>query len=173
MEAAVPIPAHVASQKRPFNEDAEPSTPNRAITSTNSTPLSILSVDTPSPLKKASLSAGLGSGNDALAPAQTTPASSNAQQPAKRRKLTAQEKEDQRLEKEAKAKALAEKKEQKEAEDNLKAQQKEDRKRAKELKAQQNEEEKRKKDDEKRKKEEEKLKKERVSCGLPIPGLKN
>ncbi|KAF2646708.1 hypothetical protein P280DRAFT_545015 [Massarina eburnea CBS 473.64] len=172
MEAAAPVAALAGSQKRPFEDVAEPSTPNnRAISSASSTPLSILSVSTPSPLQRAPTAAAPTSASSSGAPAptptpaQSTPASSNAQS-AKRRKLTAQEKEEQRVDKEVKAKARAEKKEQKEAEDKLKAQQKEEKNRAKELKKQQDEEEKRRKEEEKRKKEDEKQKKERSQMKL-------
>ncbi|KAF1954226.1 hypothetical protein CC80DRAFT_595343 [Byssothecium circinans] len=177
MEASVSVPSFTASQKRPFDDVAEPSTPNnRDINSASSTPLTVLSVDTPSPLKQASTPVVPTSSIPSTAsnaPAPTQSASASSTQPAKRRKLTPQEKEAQRLDKEAKAKARAEKLEQKKADDELKAQQKEEKKRASEMKKQQDEEakarkeeEKRKKEEEKKRKEEEKAKKERSQMKL-------
>ncbi|KAF2448630.1 hypothetical protein P171DRAFT_518118 [Karstenula rhodostoma CBS 690.94] len=164
MEAPTPLPVVLASpQKRPRADDAEPSvsTPNRTASSNTSTPLSVMSsVQTPSPLKQISAGTHTPSSSTAPTSTQSAPASSNDQQSAKRRKLTQQEKEEQVKEKEAKAKARAEKKTQKEAEEKLKADQKaqrdeekrkkneekEEKKRAKELKQQQEEEEKKKKE---------------------------
>ncbi|PVH94084.1 hypothetical protein DM02DRAFT_618856 [Periconia macrospinosa] len=171
MEAPIPVTTLVPSQKRPFEDDAQPSTPNRPSASTASTPLSVLSMDTPSPLQKPAFTnqANTPSAAPSTAPtlSQATPAAStNAQPPAKRRKITDQEKEAQRLEKEAKAKARAEKKEQKEAEDKLKAEQKAEEKKKKDEEKKKKDEEKKKKEDEKRRKEEEKLKKERSQLKL-------
>ncbi|CAI6293239.1 unnamed protein product [Periconia digitata] len=163
MEAPVPAVPFASPQKRPLEDDAQPSTPNRPSTSTASTPLSILSsVATPSPVQQQHATS-----NTTPALPQSTPtASSNAQPPAKKRKLTPQEKEAERFEKEAKAKARAEKKEQKEAEDKLKAEKREEERKRKEDVKQKKEEEKRKKEDEKRKKEEDKQRKERSQLKL-------
>jgi chromatin assembly factor 1 subunit A len=172
MEVSTPV-ALVAPQKRPL-DDAEPrpSTPTRAISSNASTPLTtVSSMATPSPLKNASIPLLLGTnaavaGDTAITLPGTAPTPGSTQ-PAKRRKLTAQERKDRDAEKEVKAKALADRKAQKEAEDKAKAEQKaqkeeekrardeerrkkneekEEKKRAKELKQQQEEEEKRKKE---------------------------
>lgn len=166
-------PAQVApiAQKRSLEEDVEPSTPVKAIRSEASTPLSVLSVQTPSPLK--------GGTPISTAPAVADTAHTTTQ-PAKRRKLTSQEKEEQRLEKEAKAKARedkkaqkeaeeklkAEKKAQREAEDKLKAEQKAQKEEEKRKKAEERDEKKRQKVEEAQQKEEEKLKKERSQMKL-------
>jgi chromatin assembly factor 1 subunit A len=142
-----PAPAPVLP-KRPREDEPPVSTPVKQIRSEASTPLSILSVATPSPIKKSP-------SNDALS-SQTAPALSSTQQPAKRRKMTQMEKDDQRLEKEAKAKAREDKKVQKEAEDKLKAEEKQ-------KKMDEREGKKRQKEEEQRAKEEEKAKRERVS----------
>ncbi len=81
--------------------------------------------------------------------------------------MTQKEKDDQRIEKEAKAKAKAEKKAQKDAEDKLKAEQKAQKEEEKRKKAEERDEKKRQKEEEQQQKEEEKAKKERV-C-LPSP----
>ncbi|KAH7396226.1 chromatin assembly factor 1 subunit A-domain-containing protein [Pyrenochaeta sp. MPI-SDFR-AT-0127] len=151
------------SQKRLHEEDDEPAvtTPVKAIRSEASTPLSVIShIQTPSPLKR-------------TAPSIPLPASSSTPQPAKRRKLTEKEKDDQRLEKEAKAKARAEKKAQKDAEDKLKAEQraqKEEERRSKDeekrKKIEERDEKKRQKEEEQQQKEEEKAKKERAQMKL-------
>ncbi|KAI8933215.1 hypothetical protein NX059_009850 [Plenodomus lindquistii] len=145
------------AQKRPLEEDVEPTTPTKAIRSEASTPLSVLSVQTPSPLKSS-------------APASTAPANAatpqSTTQPAKKRKFTSQEKEEQRLEKEAKAKAREEKKAQKEAEDKLKAEQKAQKEEEKRKKAEERDEKKRLKEEEAQQKEEERLKKERSQMKL-------
>ena len=150
-----PAPAPVL-QKRPREDEPPVSTPVKQIRSGSSTPLSILSVATPSPIKESP-------SNDAPS-SQTAPASSSTQQPAKRRKLTQKEKDGQRLEKEAKAKAREDKKALKEAEDRLKAEEKQ-------KKMDEREEKKRQKEEEQRAKEEEKAKKERVS--VPREGAGN
>lgn len=165
-------PIAPASQKRPREDDDEPTvtTPVKATKSEASTPLSVLShIQTPSPLKS-------------TAPSSTLPATSSTSQPAKRRKLTQKEKDDQRIEKEAKAKARAEKKAQKDAEDKVKAEQKaqkEEEKRSKEeekrKKIEERDEKKRQKEEEQQQREEEKAKKERVSllsvlCLSAMPG---
>jgi hypothetical protein len=142
-----PTPLAPVSQKRPHEDDVEPviSTPTKQIQSEASTPLSILSVRTPSPFKH-----------------NATPntASSNAQQPTKRRKLTQKEKDDLQIEKDTKAKVRAEKKAQKDAEDKLKEEEKQ-------KKAEEREEKRRQKEEEQSQKEAEKLKKERV-CIRPV-----
>lgn len=151
-------------QKRSFVDDVElPMTPVKAIRSEASTPLSVLSVQTPSPFKS-------------IAPGSTAPDNNNSvldssAQPAKRRKLTQQEKEDQRLEKEAKVKAREEKKAQKEAEDKLKAGQKAQKEEEKRKKMEERDEKKRQKDEEQQQKEEDKLKKERVSLVYSLQGF--
>jgi chromatin assembly factor 1 subunit A len=154
-----PTPLAPIPQKRPFEDDDQPSvsTPVKAIRSEASTPLSVLSVQTPSPFKSNDMSntTAVRSSN-ILFPSLAAPTSSDAQQPAKRRKLTQKEKDDQKLEKEAKAKARAEKKAQKEAEDKLKEEEKQKR-------AEEREEKRRQKEEEQQQKEEEKAKKERVS----------
>jgi chromatin assembly factor 1 subunit A len=150
MEA--PTPPAPIPQKRPLDEDVEPciTTPVKAPRSETSSPLSVRSVQTPSPFKpSATQNTSISSGDSALA-------SSAAQQPAKRRRLTQKEKDDQKLEKEAKAKARAEKKAQKEAEDKLKEEEKQ-------KKADEREEKRKQKEEEQQQKEEEKAKKERVS----------
>ncbi|KAI4683501.1 uncharacterized protein J4E88_004677 [Alternaria novae-zelandiae] len=157
-----PTPIAPLPQKRPHtdDDDVEPtvSTPSKQIRSEASTPLSILSVQTPSPLKSS-------------APSSTAPNSSNVSaptpsQPAKRRKLTSQEKEAQRLEKEAKAKAREEKKAQKEAEEKVKAEQKAQREEEKRKKNEERDEKKRLKEEEQQRVEEEKAKKARSQMKL-------
>ncbi|KAF2852028.1 hypothetical protein T440DRAFT_393703 [Plenodomus tracheiphilus IPT5] len=153
-------PAAPTAQKRPLEEDVAPSTPLKAIRSEASTPLSVLSVlsvQTPSPLR--------GSAPTSTAPTSTDTAQSTSQS-AKRRKLTSQEKEQQRLEKEAKAKAREDKKAQREAEDKLKAEQKAQKEEEKRKKAEERDEKKRQKEEEAQQKEEEKLKKERSQMKL-------
>ncbi|KAL6706335.1 chromatin assembly factor-I (CAF-I) p90 subunit [Coniothyrium glycines] len=159
MEDPAPMPP--LPQKRPLDEDIEPpfSTPVKQTCSEASTPLSVLSVQTPSPTMSTALSsAAVLSNTNAVLASHLAPASSSTQ-PAKRRKLTQQEKDDQRLDKEAKAKARADKKAQKEAEETLKAEQKarkDDEKREK----------KRQREVEQQQKEDEKLKKERSQMRL-------
>lgn len=146
-------------QKRPFEEDVPaPVTPPRkseASSETPDTPLSVLSsIVTPSPLKQHNVSQApipAPALNPTSANAMPAPASSNDAHPAKRRKLTDKEKEEKRLEKEAKEKEKEKKRLEKEANEKLKAEQKAQR-----------EEEKRKKDEEKRKKNEEKEEKRRA-----------
>ncbi|CAO2647363.1 Nn.00g082850.m01.CDS01 [Neocucurbitaria sp. VM-36] len=175
-----PTPGSPTPQKRPLEEDTEPpvTTPVKAIRSEASSPLSVLShVQTPSPSKStAPKSTAPDSNHDAFS-SQTVPAS-NTPQPAKRRKLTQQEKDDQRLEKEAKAKARADKKAQKEAEDKLKAEQKAQREEEKRKKMEEREEKKRQKEEEQQQKEEDKAKKERAQMKLnaffvkpKVPGI--
>ena len=155
-------PIAPVSPKRPREDDDEPSfsTPVKAMNSAASSPLSVVSnIRTPSPLKSTTPSS--------IAPSaslsQAAPASSSSTpQPAKRRKLTQKEKDDQRLEKEAKAKARADKKSQKDAEDKLKAEQKAQKEQEKRKKAEQRDEKKRQKEEKQQLKEEEKAKKERV-----------
>jgi chromatin assembly factor 1 subunit A len=138
-------------QKRPLDDEdaAMPSTPKKAAppSDAGSSPLTVLStVASPSPHKiSKAVETGLS-------------ASSNAQPPAKKRKLTPQEKEAQKLEKDTKAKAREEKKAQKELEDKLKAQKKAEKDEQKRVK----DEEKRVKDEEKRKKAEEREEKKRA-----------
>ncbi|KAH7071482.1 chromatin assembly factor 1 subunit A-domain-containing protein [Paraphoma chrysanthemicola] len=164
------------SQKRPREDDVEPSvsTPVRAIHSEASTPLSVLSVRTPSPSPMKPLVAfnSIAPNSSSVASSQAAPDSSN-KQPAKRRKLTTQDKEAQRLEKEAKAKALAEKRALKEADEKAKAEQKAQREEEKRLKdeekqkkVEEREEKRRQKEEEQRAKEEEKAKKERSQMRL-------
>lgn len=155
-------------QKRPFEGEAEPSvsTPVKPIRSEASTPLSVLSVQTPSPMRAAtSGSTDLANSTRDVASSGLAPAAPDAQ-PAKRRRLTQQEKEDQRLEKETKAKARAEKKAQKEAEEKLKAEQKAQKDEEKRKKNEERDEKKRQREEEHNQKEEERLKKERVSLAL-------
>jgi chromatin assembly factor 1 subunit A len=161
-----PTPLATFSQKRPHDDDVQTpvTTPVKAIQSEASTPLSVLSVRTPSPFKSHATSnttAPSSSSNPFSTQAASAP--SNAQQPAKRRKLTQKEKDDQQLEKEAKAKARAEKKAQKDAEDKLKEEEKQ-------KKAEEREEKRRQKEEEQQQKEAEKLKKERVSITQVRPG---
>jgi hypothetical protein len=158
-----PTPLAPVSQKRPHEDDVEPviSTPTKQIQSEASTPLSILSVRTPSPFKHnatPNTTAPSSSGN--LLFSLAVPASSNAQQPTKRRKLTQKEKDDLQIEKDTKAKVRAEKKAQKDAEDKLKEEEKQ-------KKAEEREEKRRQKEEEQSQKEAEKLKKERV-CIRPV-----
>ncbi|KAH7413688.1 chromatin assembly factor 1 subunit A-domain-containing protein [Phaeosphaeria sp. MPI-PUGE-AT-0046c] len=144
-----PTPVAPIPQKRPLEEDMEPtiSTPVKVARSDTSSPLSVRSVQTPSPFKVNAT------------PNTTAPASSAAQQPAKRRRLTQKEKDDMKLDKEAKAKARAEKKAQKDAEDKIKEEEKQ-------KKADEREEKRRLKEEEQQQKEEEKAKKERSQMKL-------
>jgi chromatin assembly factor 1 subunit A len=169
-----PTPHAPVPQKRSLEDDVDPSvsTPVKvAIRSEASTPLSVLSVQTPSPMKSLTPTTTAPNSSD-VASSQAVPALSATTQPAaKRRKLTQKEKDDQRLEKEAKEKAREEKKARKEAEDKLKAEQKAARDEEKRLKdeekqkkIEEREEKRRQKEEEQRQKEEEKTKKERVSC---------
>ncbi|KAF2021164.1 hypothetical protein BU24DRAFT_446244 [Aaosphaeria arxii CBS 175.79] len=162
-----PSTTTVARSPKRTHDQIEPliSTPERAPPSeAPSTPLTDLStVPSPSPAKTPS----------AATPVHSAPNLSATQQPAKRRKLTTQEKEDQRLEKEAKDKARAEKKTQREAEDKAKADikaQKDEQKRLKDeekrKKNEEREEKKRAKELEQQQKEEEKRKKERSQMKL-------
>jgi chromatin assembly factor 1 subunit A len=174
----VPTPRATSPHKRPLDndDDIEPSisTPTKSIKSEASTPLSVRSVQTPSPYKPnatADPAAQSSSSHTNLASSQPVPAPGSAQQPAKRRKLTQKEKDDQKAEKEAKAKAQVEKKAQKEAKDKLKEEEKQKRVKEREDKQRQKEEEQHQKEEEKLKKEEEKLKKERVSLGLTCDGV--
>ncbi|KAF2685143.1 hypothetical protein K458DRAFT_301270 [Lentithecium fluviatile CBS 122367] len=170
MEVSTPS-ALAVSQKRP-HDDAEPSfsTPSRAISSTASTPLTVVSsMDTPSPLKQAATAIPLSSTTSAAgnaptpAPAATAP---NTTQSAKRRKLTPQEKKDREVEKEAKAKAIAEKKAQKELEEKAKAEQKAQKEEEKRKKNEEKEEKKRAREQKQQQEEEEKRKKERSQMRL-------
>jgi chromatin assembly factor 1 subunit A len=158
-----PTPATPVPQKRPLEEDIEApvTTPIKANNSTSSSPLSVLSMQTPSPLKFTPSLAVPGNTNGLVATA------SPAQQPAKRRKLTQKEKDDARLEKEAKAKAREKKRAQKEAEEKLKAEQKAQKEEDKQKKVEEREEKRRQKEEEQQQKEEEKAKKERVSLVVP------
>jgi chromatin assembly factor 1 subunit A len=169
MEDPTPLPP--VSQKRPHEDDTQPpalSTPTKQIRSEASTPLSILSVQTPSPFKpNAAPSTTAPSSSANLLTSQAVPVSSNTQQPAKRRKLTQKEKDDLQLEKDAKTKARTEKKALKDAEDKLKEEEKQ-------KKAEEREEKRRQKEEEQNQKEAEKLKKERVrNCLDPIDLLAN
>lgn len=181
-----PTPAASVPHKRPLEVDAETpiSTPTKSIRSEASTPLSVLShVQTPSPFKNTTPHTTAPDSNSAsvignATPTPNTSASSNPQQPVKRRRFTEKEKEDQRLEKEAKAKARDEKRAQKEAEEKLRAEQKaqkEEEKRLKEEEKQkiqkERDEKRRQKEEEQQQKEEEKAKKERVSILDPIVTL--
>lgn len=133
----MPSPVSLPSQKRSIDALADPQTPLKDFVNTSCSPLSIRSIDTPSPMKAAALAS-----------------TSDATQPSsKRRKFTEQEKEEQRHEKEAKSKAKAEKRAQKDEEKRKRDAEREGKKRAKELKQQQE--------------EEEKQKKERVRCCWP------
>ncbi|KAG9193206.1 hypothetical protein G6011_03241 [Alternaria panax] len=154
--AVAPVP-----QKRPHeNDEVEPSisTPVKQIRSEASTPLSVLSVQTPSPLRSSAPSSNAPDSSNASAPA--------ASQPAKRRKLTSQEKEAQRLEKEAKAKAREEKKAQKEAEEKAKAEQKAQKDEEKRKKNEERDEKRRLKEEEQQRIEEDKAKKARSQMKL-------
>ena len=152
-----PIP-----QKRPREEDVEPliSTPVKPTTmhSAASTPLSVLSVRTPSPSPHKSSAPTLSN-----VPSFQTVSAPAGSQPAKRRKLTSQEKDAQRIEKEAKNKVREEKKAQKEAEDKIKADQKAQKEEDKRKKNEEREERKRLKEEEQQRLEDEKAKKARVS----------
>ncbi|KAJ4322483.1 chromatin assembly factor-I (CAF-I) p90 subunit [Neodidymelliopsis sp. IMI 364377] len=168
-----PSPAVPVHQKRPREEDAEPqpSTPVKAISSQASTPLSILSsVQTPSPMQTANqnATAATSSSNVTQTSTQAGPASSSTQQPVKKKQkvLTQQEKDDAAREKEAKAKAKADKLAQKEAEAKLKADKKAQKAAQKEAESKTKAEEKAKKEAEKREKDEEKAKKERSQMKL-------
>ncbi|KAF2125543.1 hypothetical protein P153DRAFT_370197 [Dothidotthia symphoricarpi CBS 119687] len=170
-----PTPVVPVPHKRPLEDEVEPpvSTPTKSIRSEASTPLSVISnIQTPSPFKNVTPHTTAPDNSSASAVGNATP-TPNTQQSSKRRKLTQKEKEDQRLEKEAKAKARDEKKAQKEAEDKLKAEQKaqkEDEKRLKEEEKQkaqrERDEKKRQKEEEQQQKEEEKAKKERSQMKL-------
>lgn len=167
MEAPIPILA--SPQKRPHVDDDEPSisTPNRAAPSNASAPLSVISsIRTPSPLKQAKTETATPASSTNLVPS-TAPTSSGDPQPAKRRKLTSQEKEEQAKEKEVKAKQRADKKAQKEAEEKLKADQKAQKDEEKRKKNEEKEEKKRAKELKQQQEEEEKKKKERVSGDAP------
>jgi chromatin assembly factor 1 subunit A len=153
-----PTPVAPVPQKRPHeSDDTEPSisTPVKQIHSEASSPLSVLSVQTPSPLKSSAPNSNAPDNSNASAPTTS--------QPAKRRKLTTHEKEAQRLEKEAKAKAREEKKAQKEAEEKVKAEQKAQKDEEKRKKNEERDEKKRLKEEEQQRIEEEKAKKARVS----------
>ncbi|KZM27097.1 hypothetical protein ST47_g1781 [Ascochyta rabiei] len=163
----VPVP-----QKRPSEDDTEPqpSTPVKAMSSQASTPLSVLSnVQTPSPMQTAVSSTNAPTSSTAASPpsTHTAPDPSN-QQPAKKKRkvLTQQEKDGAAREKEAKAKAKADKASQKEAEAKLKADEKAQKAAQKEAESKAKAEEKAKKEAEKREKEEEKAKKERSQMKL-------
>ncbi|KAF1941180.1 hypothetical protein EJ02DRAFT_512591 [Clathrospora elynae] len=167
MEDPTPIPP--IPQKRPLEEDESPiSTPVKAtISSTASTPLSVLSVQTPSPPKRsAPRSAGPDSSNNAITLSPPSVPASSSTQSAKRRKLISQEKEAQRLDKEVKAKAREEKKAQKEAEDKLKAGQKAQKEEEKRKKNEERDEKKRLKEEEQQRAEKDKAKKERSQMKL-------
>ncbi|KAF1848070.1 uncharacterized protein K460DRAFT_307930 [Cucurbitaria berberidis CBS 394.84] len=167
MEDATPVAP--SPQKRPLEEeDPEPPvTPVKAIRSEASTPLSVLShIRTPSPLKRATPSSTAPDSSNHAPSTQAAVASSSTPQPAKRRKLTQKEKDDQRLEKEAKAKAKADKKAQKDAEDKLKAEQKAQKEEEKRKKIEERDEKKRQREEEQQQKEEEKAKKERAQMKL-------
>ncbi|USP72958.1 hypothetical protein yc1106_00232 [Curvularia clavata] len=159
-----PTPVAPVPQKRPLEEEVEPPiTPVKPTTDSQaSTPLSELSVQTPSPFKSSVPSSTGPNSNQHTDGA----ASNNTQQPAKRRKLTTQEKEAQRLEKEAKAKAREEKKAQREAEEKLKAEQKAQRDEEKRKKNEERDQKKRIKEEEQQRLEEEKAKKARSQMKL-------
>lgn len=154
MEDVRQTAAPTTSQKRPF-DDVPVSTPtkNVDVQSDAGTPLTVVSsIATPSPLKKSSQVSAPPSTNGSTT---QLAGSTHDAQPAKRRKLTDKEKEEKRLEKEAKEKARAElkaakdeEKRKKEEEKQKKNSEREEKRRAKEL--------------EQQRKEEEKLKKERV-----------
>ncbi|KAF2743546.1 hypothetical protein M011DRAFT_496853 [Sporormia fimetaria CBS 119925] len=115
-------------------------------------PLTVLSsVATPSPLKRPAPQASATSTNGTSHTPSSAP-SDNAP-PAKRRRFTEQEKEEQRREKEAKDKARAEKKAAKEEEVRLKEEEKRKKKEEREEKKRAKEIEQLAKDEEKRKKE--------------------
>lgn len=166
MEDAAPVAPVV--QKRPLENEVEPPvTPVKPATGSQaSTPLSVLSVQTPSPLKSsAPTSTGPGSTESAHGQAPSphkVSASDSTQQPAKRRRFTSQEKEAQRLDKEAKTKAREEKKAQREAEDKLKAEHKAHKEEEKRKKNEERGEKKRLKEEEQQRLEEDKAKKARV-----------
>ncbi|RMZ68085.1 chromatin assembly factor 1 subunit a [Pyrenophora seminiperda CCB06] len=159
-----PTPVAQSPQKRSLEED-EPTvtTPVRQIRSEASSPLSVISIKTPSPLKANDPNSTASIDNQTLC---SVPTPSSAQQPAKRRKLTSQEKEAQRLEKEAKAKAREEKKAQKEADERLKAEQKAQRDEEKRKKNEEQDEKKRLKEEKQQRLEEEKAKKARSQMKL-------
>jgi len=156
-----PTPVAQPPQKRALEEDVPTiTTPVKQARSEGSSPLSVLSMQTPSPLKA--------NDSNSIAPMDgqthaSLPTPSSAQQPTKRRKLTSQEKEAQRLEKEAKAKAREEKKAQKEADERLRAEQKAQRDEEKRRKNEEQDEKKRLKEEKQQRLEEEKAKKARVS----------
>ncbi|KAL5117392.1 chromatin assembly factor-I (CAF-I) p90 subunit [Pleosporales sp. CAS-2024a] len=164
-----PAPPTPVIQKRSLNETEPPvTTPIKSIRSEASTPLSVRSVQTPSPFQSIALPNTTAPSNS-----DNAPSANNASQSAKRRRLTQKEKDDQKLEKEAKAKARAEKKAQKEAEDKLKeeekrkkAEEREEKRRQKEEEQQQKDEKRRQKEEEQQQKEEEKAKKERSQMKL-------
>ena len=169
-----------APLKRTHEDDVDMtiSTPVKAEPSNASTPLSVLStIPSPSsPKFETSHASPPGSSNNSIAgdsPGPTTDPtqSNNAQPAAKRRKLTIREKEEKRVEKEAKEKAKAEKKAQKELETKLKEEQKaqkDEEKRVKDeerrKKNEEKEEKKKAKEFEQQRKEDERRKKERVCC---------
>ncbi|KAH7135133.1 chromatin assembly factor 1 subunit A-domain-containing protein [Dendryphion nanum] len=145
----------VHAQKRSHDDlDTLPpvSTPKKSPPSSNaSSPLSVLStVPSPSSVK---MVVGI------TAPTQASAASATTQQPAKRRKLTQQEKDDQKREKEAKEKAKADQKAEREEQKRLKDEEKR-------KKNEEREEKKRAKDFEQQQKEEDKKKKERSQMKL-------
>jgi chromatin assembly factor 1 subunit A len=155
-----PTPIAPAPQKRSREEDEAPiSTPVKPMNSTVSTPLSVLSVRTPSPSPHKS---SVPSSTANVPSSQTVPVPTSSQ-PAKRRKLTLQEKEAQRLEKETKVKAREEKRAQKEAEDKAKAEQKAQKEEEKRKKNEERDEKKRLREEEQQRIEEEKAKKAKVS----------
>ena len=170
------IPTALGKRALEDDEDAPVSTPDNAAQSGTSTPLSVLStMASPSPMKaEPSHASASGSSNGSVSGDAPTSilgaaAPTGAQPPAKRRKLTRKEKEEKKLEKDAKEKAKAEKKAQKDQEDRLKAEQraqKDEEKRVKDeerrKKNEEKEEKKKAKEFELQRKEEEKLKKERV-----------
>ncbi|KAF2467885.1 uncharacterized protein BDR25DRAFT_291320 [Lindgomyces ingoldianus] len=151
-------------QKRALEDDEVPplSTPTKPpLSEALSTPLTVLSnTPSPSPYHNIIQAAAPGSSNNSVAgdvptQRQSTPASGSGKQPAKRRKLTPKEREEQIMEKEAREKVKAELKAKKEEEKRL---EEEERQRKKE----EREEEKRLQDEEKRKKREEREEKKRA-----------
>ncbi|CAE7186870.1 hypothetical protein P3342_008628 [Pyrenophora teres f. teres] len=159
-------PTHVAQppQKRSLEED-EPivATPVKQTRSEASSPLSVLSMQTPSPQKASDPNSTVPTNGQTPS---SIPTPSSTQQPTKRRKLTSQEKEAQRLEKEAKAKAREEKRAQKEADERLKAEQKAQRDEEKRRKNEEQDEKKRLKEEKQQRLEEEKAKKARSQMKL-------
>ncbi|ORY19118.1 chromatin assembly factor 1 subunit A-domain-containing protein [Clohesyomyces aquaticus] len=162
-------------QKRPLeDEDAVPvSTPTKAPPSeAASTPLTILStIPSPSPQKRPILqTAAPVSSNNSTSGDAPTQAEGTAKQPAKRRKLTPQEKE---AKEKAKADLKAQKEEEKRLEEEEKQRKKEEREEKKRLqdeekrrKREELEEKKRAKEHEQQQREEEKRKKERSQMKL-------